>query len=285
MRPVSSEGQPGDIGADLDNETPAGEAGVPGGLRRERMLALIKGREFVRVGELSDRFGISEVTVRADLDLLAARGQVYRIRGGAIARTVPGQEQPFDEAIASFAAEKVAIGQEAASLIREGETVLLDVGTTVAAAARAIVARTELRDVVCFTNGLKTALELEPAIPRVSVVVLGGTLRPLQHSLVDPLATLILEQISVKTVLLGCNGVDPIGGVTNINLPEAEMKKRMLKIARRRIILADGGKIGRVEVAHLCPIEEIDMVITDKSADPAVVQALRERDCEVRIVG
>ena len=195
------------------------------------MLAEIKEREFVRVGELSSRFGVSEVTVRGDLDSLAARGKVHRVRGGAIPRLMPRQEQPFEDSISSFAAEKVAIGQAAAALLEDGETVLVDVGTTAAAAARAIAARAELNDVVVFTNGLKTALELEPATPRITVVVLGGTLRPLQHSLVDPLATLILDQISVKTVLLGCNGVDPIGGITNINLPEAELKKRMLAVA------------------------------------------------------
>jgi len=249
------------------------------------MLAEIREREFVRVGELSSQFGVSEMTVRGDLDSLANRGQVHRVRGGAIPRMVAGQEQPFEDSIASFAAEKVAIGQAAAALLEDGETVLLDVGTTAAATARAIAARTELDDVVVFTNGLKTALELEPASPRVTVVVLGGTLRPLQHSLVDPLATLILEQISVKTVLLGCNGVDAAGGVTNINLPEAEIKKRMLAVASRRVVLADGSKLGRVEVARLCGIGEVDMVITGSSADPAVVEALRDRGCDVRVVG
>jgi DeoR family transcriptional regulator of aga operon len=275
-----------------ESERPAGggragtaaEAPIPGRLRRDRILALIREREFVRVGELSDRFGISEVTVRSDLDMLAARGQVHRVRGGAIPRVIPQPEQPFEDSITSHAAEKVAIGQAAAALIRDGETVLLDVGTTVAAVARALVEREDLHDAVVFTNGLKTALELERAASRITVVVLGGTLRPLQHSLVDPLATLILDQITVKSVLIGCNGVDPVGGVTNINLPEAEIKKRMLKIAGRRIILADGGKIGRVELAHLCPIEDVDMVITGRSADPSVVHALRERDCDVRIV-
>lgn len=266
-------------------ERGAGEPPVPGRLRRERMLALIKEREFVRVGELSERFGVSEVTVRTDLDALATRGQVHRVRGGAIPRMIQHQEQPFEDSVGSFTAEKVAIGQAAAALIRDGETVLIDVGTTAAAAARSIAARGELNDVVVFTNGLKTALELEPASPRIAIVVLGGTLRPLQHSLVDPLATLILEHIAVKTVLLGCNGVDPIGGVTNINLPEAEIKKRMLKASRRRIVLADGSKLGRVEVAQLCSIDEVDMIITGRSADPSVVEALRERDCEVRVVG
>jgi DeoR family transcriptional regulator, aga operon transcriptional repressor len=258
---------------------------VPATLRRERMLAEIRDREFVRVGELSARFGVSEMTVRADLDALTARGQVHRVRGGAIPRVIARHEQPFEESVASFAAEKVAIGQAAAALLEDGETVLIDVGSTAAAAARAIAARLELDDVVVFTNGLKTALELEAASPRITVVVLGGTLRPLQHSLVDPLATLILDQISVKTVLLGCNGVDPTGGVTNINLPEAEVKKRMLSVATRRIVLADGSKLGRVEVARLCDIGDVDTLVTGRSADPAVVAALRERGCDVRVVG
>jgi DeoR family transcriptional regulator of aga operon len=249
------------------------------------MLAEIKEREYVRVGELSARFGVSEVTVRGDLDSLAARGHVHRVRGGAIPRLIPRQEQPFEDSISSFAAEKVAIAQTAASLLEDGETVLVDVGTTAAATARAIAARTELNDVVVFTNGLKTALELEPAAPRVTVVVLGGTLRPLQHSLVDPLATVILEQITVKTVLLGCNGVDHAGGVTNINLPEAEVKKRMLSVASRKIVLADGSKVGRVEVARLCDIGDIDMLITGRSADPAAVEALRDSGCDVRVAG
>lgn len=262
-----------------------GQTPVPPSLRRERMLADIKEREFVRVSELSDRFAVSEVTVRGDLDALAARGKVHRVRGGAIPRLLPSHEQPFEDSVSSFAAEKVAIGQAAAALLEDGETVLLDVGTTAAATARAVAARTELTDVVVFTNGLKTALELEPASPRITVVVLGGTLRPLQHSLVDPLATLILDQISVKTVLLGCNGVDPSGGVTNINMPEAEVKKRMLAAAARRIVLADGSKLGRVEVARLCDIGEVDLVITGTSADPTMVEALRDRGCDVRVVG
>jgi DeoR family transcriptional regulator of aga operon len=271
--------------ARLDAGAAAAERWIPGRLRRERMLELIKGREFVRVGELSERFGISEVTVRTDLDALAARGQVHRVRGGAVPRAIPGPERPFEETEASFAAEKIAIGQAAAALVQDGDSVILDVGTTAAAAARALVERTELRDVVVFTNGLKTALELEPAIPRVSVVVMGGTLRPMQHSLVDPLSTLILERITAKSVLLGCNGVDPVGGVTNVNLPEAEIKRRMLDVAIRRVVLADGSKIGRVEVARLCSVDEIDLVITGESADPDVVAALRERDCEVQVAG
>jgi DeoR family transcriptional regulator of aga operon len=278
-RPVRNEA-PADHG---DGQAPEERGGISAARRRGQMLALIKQREFVPVTELSQRFGISGVTVRSDLDFLAQRGQVHRIRGGAVPRFALGHERPFEETAEQFAEEKLAIGQAAAALVDHGETVLLDVGTTTVAAAHALLARAELRDVVVFTNGLKTALELEPAIPRLTVVVIGGTLRPLQHSLVDPLAAAILEQLAVKTLFLGCNGVDPVGGITNINLPEAEIKRRMLRIAARRVVLADGSKLGRIELAHLCPVAEIDMLITGASADPDVVGSLRERGCEVVI--
>lgn len=247
------------------------------------MLAVINERAFVRVGELSNQFGISEVTARNDLTVLAERGQIVRIRGGAMPRAGLGRERAFEEALASFAVEKLAIGRAAAELVRDGESVMIDVGTTAVAAARALAARTELRDVVVFTNGLKIALELEPAIPRLTVVVLGGTLRPLQHSLVEPLSTPMLEQLSVSTLLLGCNGVHPTGGITNVNLPEAQVKRHMLKVARRRIVLADGDKIGRIELSRLCGVDEVDMVITGESADPELLDALREHGCEVQV--
>ena len=255
----------------------------PARLRRERMRAVVSGREFVRVSDLSEMFGISEVTVRSDLDALAARGFVRRVRGGAIPRELPRPELPFEEAAVANAQEKQAIAGRCAALVADGETLILDVGTTTTAVARALVARTELRDVVVFTNGLSVALELEPAIPRITVVVTGGTLRPLQHSLVDPLGALALERVTAGTVILGCNGVDPEVGVTNVNLPEAEVKRRMLRAARRRVVVADGSKIGEVALAHLCDVDDVDLLVTGASADAEVLAALRERGLEVQL--
>ena len=110
-------------------------AGISAARRRGEMLALIKLRAFVPVSELSERFGISGVTVRSDLEYLSRRGQVHRIRGGAVPRFALGHERPFEETAAQFAEEKLAIGQAAAALVEAGETVLLDVGTTTVAAA------------------------------------------------------------------------------------------------------------------------------------------------------
>jgi DeoR family transcriptional regulator, aga operon transcriptional repressor len=256
----------------------------PAEVRQERISALVEEQGFVRVSDLSVRFGVSTVTVRTDLQSLESHGRVRRIRGGAMPPGIQRSEQPFEVAEHDLANEKAAIGACAAALVADGDTVLLDVGTTTTAIARALVARADLRDVTVVTNGLTVALVLERAWPRISVVVTGGTLRPLQHSLVNPLGTVLLDGLNASIAFLGCNGVDAAGGVTNVNLPEAEVKKRMLKAAARRVVLADGSKIGRVELAHLCPVEDIHLVITGESADPGVVEALRERGTEVRLV-
>lgn len=254
---------------------------VPAEMRREQILALIRSRDFVRVSDLSARFHVSEVTVRGDLDTLAEQGRIRRVRGGAMPRSLPQPERPFEISQNARATEKASIGRLAASLISRGETVIIDVGTTTTAVARALVMREDLFDVVVFTNALNIALELESATPRFTVIVTGGTLRPLQHSLVDPLGGLMFERINAHTAVLGCNGIDIQGGITNINLPETEIKRRMLQSAKRRIIVADGSKIGEIELAYLCSVDEIDLLITDNTADPSAIAALREKDLEV----
>ena len=257
---------------------------VPGDIRRVRMLDVVRERDYVKVADLADQFSISEVTVRSDLEVLAARGDIRRIRGGAIATTLPRRERAFEESETEFATEKVAIGRAAAGLVRDGDTVILDVGTTTAAVARSMAANAQLRDVVVFTNSLTIAMQLEPDIPRFMVVVTGGTLRPLQHSLVDPLGDGVLDRIRADMIFIGCNGVDPVAGITNINLPEAEMKRRMMAAARRRIVVADGSKIGQVELARLCPITDVDLLMTGGSADPAILSALGERGMRIEVV-
>jgi DeoR family transcriptional regulator of aga operon len=247
------------------------------------MLDALRRRDFMRVAEFRAMFGVSEVTVRSDLGVLARRGAIRRIRGGAIARTVPRTERPFEETQGTRAGEKEAIGRAAADLVADGETIILDVGTTTTAVARALVVRDDLHEVTVFTSGLNVALELERATPRLTVVVTGGTLRPLQHSLVNPLGELLLQNIRADTVFVGCNGVDAEGGVTNINLPEAEIKRRMLVAARRRVVVADGSKIGDVALARLCPIAEIDTLITSHSADGAALADLRGQGIDVRV--
>src|SRR5215218_7970607 len=252
-------------------------------VRQARMAGIVWEEGFARVTDLADRFGVSAVTVRADLTALEALARVRRVRGGAVPPSGLLGERPFESSQLEAPEQKSSIGAHAAGTIAAGDTVILDVGTTTAAIARALVLRTELRDVTVVTNGLNIALE--PAPPRISVVVTGGTLRPLQHSLVNPLGTVLLERLHASVAFVGCNGVDPEVGITNINLPEAEVKRAMLLAARRRVIVADGSKIGEVELAKVCDLEEVSLLITDPTADPEVLTEIAAAGCQVELAG
>jgi DeoR family transcriptional regulator, aga operon transcriptional repressor len=257
---------------------------LPAEVRQARIRSYVNAHEFVRVTDISERFGVSEVTARGDLSALEDRGFLRRVHGGAVPRSVHRLERRFDLAQDNLVADLAHLGNEAAGRVRNGDAVLIDVGTTTTALARALVARTELDEVSVFTNGLTIALELEAAFPRVTVVVTGGTLRPMQHSLVNPLGESILEGINASIAFIGCNGVDPSGGITNINLPEAEIKRRLVAAARRRVVLADGRKIGVVELVRVCAMEDVDELITDDRADPAVLRRIGEVGVEVTVV-
>jgi DeoR family transcriptional regulator, aga operon transcriptional repressor len=276
------ETSPGPRGAaDTSAETWRGEVNLPAEVRQQLAHQYLEQRGFVRVRELSDRFGVSTVTVRNDLQALEERQLVHRVHGGAMPIDRARGERSFEEVATQHAPQKRAIGEAAAALISPGESILIDVGTTTAALATALVGRTALSDVTVITNGLSIALTLEAAYPRLSIVVTGGTLRPKQHSLVDPLAGSMLKTLSVDTVFLGCNGIDEEAGVTNVNLPEADIKRSMIAASQRCVVLADSTKFGVRALANICDIGAIDVVVTDDGVAAADIEWLRGRGIDV----
>lgn len=255
---------------------------LPAAMRRERILAAATERGFVRVADLAERFGVSGVTARADVDALVSAGALTRVHGGAVASGGrPEREASFEESLSASRGPKERIGERAAALVRSGQSVMLDVGTTTLAVARALRARTDLDDVVVITNGLSIALELESAIPRFTVIVTGGALRPLQHSLVDPLADAVLARVHADIAFIGCNGVDAAGGVTNINLPEAAVKTRMLHASRRTVVVAHAAKLGQVHLGRICSIGEVHTLVTDAAAPAPLLAELRAAGPEI----
>ncbi|MCC2594034.1 DeoR/GlpR family DNA-binding transcription regulator [Tessaracoccus sp. OS52] len=256
--------------------------GLPAEARRSRMRSLVYKRGFALVTDLAKLFEISEVTVRADLDALAEEGSVRRVHGGAMTvGDVQGHQTSFDEAAQERAYEKELIGRAAAGLVESHQVVAVDAGTTSMAIARALVKRTELRDITVVTNALNIALELEQAIPRVTVIVTGGTLRPALHCLVDPLAGTVLNRIRADIAFVGCNGVDVTAGVTNISLAEADVKRQIIQNATRTVLVADSSKLGLVRASRICPLSAVTVLVTDDSADPAAISAVRDVGVEV----
>ena len=264
---------------------------MTGEVRRDRMLALIEEHSFMRVADLSDMFEVSEVTVRSDLDQLARMSLVERVHGGAMTRSRVSETEPsleeteptFEESTDKLAVEKAAIGRTAASLVSSGDSLIIDVGTTATAVAHALTERADLDDVVVFTNGLTIAMELESAIPRFTVILTGGKLRPRQHSLVNPMGSGILDQINVTTAFIGCNGIHPTDGVTNINLPEAQIKIRMIEAAHQVVVVADGSKVGKASVARIARIEDVDRLITTDSAPSEMLGQIRDLGVETTV--
>lgn len=238
--------------------------------RRNAIAAWVEARGFARTGDLAREFGTSEVTVRTDLEALAAAGRLVRVHGGATSAAAAPVERAFEEEEAIGADAKRAIGVAAAALVQSGQCVILDVGTTTTQIAAALLARTDLDGVTVVTNGLTIALALERAVPRFTVIVTGGTLRPLQHSLVNPLATGVLEGITADLAFLGCTGVDVDHGVTNVNLPETDLKRLMVRSARRSYVVADGGKMGHAHLGVIGPLDSFDGLVTAGASTESV---------------
>jgi DeoR family transcriptional regulator, aga operon transcriptional repressor len=236
---------------------------LPAPLRQDRIVSIVEGAPgLVRTAALAAALGTSEVTVRQDLALLDQEARVRRVRGGAVRLGAGSTERPFEETAVEHQVAKAAIGRAAAALVRSGQSVVLDVGTTPAAVATALVAREDLVDVTVVTNSLTTALVLEAAVPRFTVIVTGGTLRPLQHSLVAPFNGTVLSMIAADVVFLGGTGVDVVHGLTNVNLPETEAKRMLAAVARRTVVVADGSKFGRAHIGVVRALEDIDVVVT-----------------------
>jgi DeoR family transcriptional regulator of aga operon len=250
-------------------------------LRHDTIRRAIEVNGRVSIADLKDRLGVSEVTIREDLKHLESRGVLTRVRGGAVVSRNGAMEMSLEETSTTNHAEKMAIAARAAAMVENGQTIIIDVGSTTTEMAKALLP--ELSRVVVITNGLNIALILE-ALRGVSVIVTGGTLRPLQHSLVAPMGTLLLDQLKADVAFLGCNGVDQTRGFTNTNIAEAEIKQAMVRSAAKSVFLADHDKIGEVASAFVADISGADLLITDDRADSSVLSNLEGDGLAIEVV-
>ena len=249
-------------------------------VRHQIILDTLRDAGQASVGDLAERLGVSSVTVREDLKYLDGKGSLMRTRGGALAVQGRRREMPLELTSQTNAREKQLIGRAAAAQIKSGRTIIIDVGSTTTELAKALPM--DLVDVVVITNALNIAMLLENR-PGISVVVTGGTLRPLQHSLVAPLGTVLLEKLNADMAFIGCNGVDTVRGFTNTNLAEAEIKQAMIASARQSVFLADHSKLGQVASAFVADLSRADRLITDSKADPRILADFRSSGLTVDI--
>jgi DeoR family transcriptional regulator of aga operon len=245
--------------------------------RRQRTLELLADRGEVSVSELSREAGVSEMTIRRDLEALEREGLLRRVHGGAISSVSRGYEPPFALRAGRGGDAKARIGKLAATLVDEGETVIIDVGSTTLELARALGDSARLTVV---TPSLRVA-EVLGASGDVRVIVTGGIARHGELSLVGDLAERAFSELHCDTVFLGAGGVDARAGVTEFNLEDTRVKRAALTSARRCVVLADASKLGRVALASVCSLERVDVLVTDDSASRDALSPITDSGVEV----
>ena len=250
--------------------------------RWNALLDLLPGDGQLTVAEAAESLGVSQATIRRDMDQLARQQLVTRTRGGVIAGHV-SYDLPLRYKTARHAPEKQRIGRAAAALVAPGATVALNGGTTTSEVARALATRPDLQDgpgVTVVTNAMNIANELAVR-PHVKIVVTGGVTRGQSYELIGPFATLVLAELTLDWAILGVDALDPRTGAGAHHEGEASINHLMATRAEQVMIVADHSKLGRRAFARMCAVDEIDVIVTDRDAEPASLAAFGERGIRV----
>ena len=250
--------------------------------RRQQIRTLVGENGRVSVDELTMRFDVSSVTIRTDLGRLEREGVVKRTHGGAIALASDDSraDPSFGERELLNQNEKARIGEAAAALVSDGSTILLDASTTTLQMAKHIRQR---RAVTVVTNCLPIAMAFDDA-PGITVVILGGIVRPSSWSVVGNWLNQILAEINIDRAFLGCKGITPDEGYSDVNAWIIETKKSMMAVARDSVVLADHGKWGRVAFASFAAIDAVSTIVTDSGVPTDMVKSVQARGVDVVVV-
>ena len=250
--------------------------------RRALILQMLEQQQEVQVTEISRLTGISEVTIRKDLTILQNRHLLLRTRGGAMKKPVENTSE--DTAIAKKRMfnfkEKERIGEEAAKLIREGDFIMLDSGTTTLEIARHLDRFQHLR---ILTNAMNIATELM-TYKRFDVVMLGGNVRINSHSVVGPLAHMVLRNFNGYKLFLGVDSFSVENGVSTPSLEEALLNQMMIQQAGKVIAVFDSSKFNKRSFVHIAEAKELDCIITDRAIPTGLPSKLQKLGIDLRLV-
>jgi DeoR/GlpR family transcriptional regulator of sugar metabolism len=253
--------------------------------RRHAILEELAQQQAVRVTELSQTFGVSEVSVRRDLSHLERQGFLRRIHGGAVSvSTARAHLSQAMSGSSAHAAEKASIGRAAAELVHPGERLLFDSGTTVLEVARQLpLDLRESGNLTVITSSLPIVRELGPC-KGIHLILLGGVFLPQYEVVVGPQTIAQLRGFHADKLFLGADGLTFAKGVTTANVLEAEVDRAAIAAASQVIIVADSSKIGLIGLTTIMPLDEVKKLITDGGAPAEFVGELRRQGVEVILV-
>lgn len=247
-------------------------------LRLTALVNKLRAEGRIDVAEAAREHGTAEMTIRRDLDVLVSRGVARRVRGGAVSLLARGDEVPYWMRNLEAGPAKARIGRAASQLLRDGDAVGFDSGTTVLEVAHAL----DDRRLTVLAVSLPTAVAAAER-SQVRLVVPGGDVRPGELAMTGDRAVSAISELRFDAVVLAACGLGD-ATVTAYDLGDAAVKRALIESSARVILVADSSKFARVAMAVVCPIDQVDVLVTDTDAPPAAVSALRDAGVEVLCV-
>ena len=246
--------------------------------RRNKIVELINKQGSVTNTQLINEFGISIETLRRDLDFLQKRGVIDKVYGGAVKKRYLATEPEYDSRKRVNFDEKKRIAPAVNDLINVGDSIYFDVGTTVLEVAKAL---DNSKNLTCFTNALRTAIEL--CDKDFNVVLTGGNVRKGEYAVSGSISEKTLSDFNIDKAIIGAGGITE-DGITDYIVSEASIRSKMIENARTVILVADNSKFGVKALCKICPISSIDYLITDTSAPKSILKAIEQQGVKIIIV-
>jgi len=253
--------------------------------RQHKIVELVQQNNRISVAEICSLFDVSEMTARRDLQELEREGLLRRVHGGAIYNLGRSYEPPLKTRSIKQTQKKQAIGQKAAELIFDGDSIALDVGTTTFEIARALHNK---RNLTVLTASLPIANEIVASYSLESdirLILTGGVVRAREWSMVGEFPSQMYTQLHVDKAFVGIGGISLEDGLTEYNLEDASVKWALLKSAHQIIVVADGSKFGQTTFAVVGPLSAVHTIITDSSAPADMLDELQAMGIEILIAG
>lgn len=248
--------------------------------RRAKILKQIENEGQVQINTLSKNFGVSTVTIRNDLSQLERKNLLIRTRGGAIRPQRVSMDFKLNDKAKKHFKEKQLIGRIAAGRIQDGDTIILDSGTTTLEIAKNLG---QFKELTVITNALNIARELAD-YPNFKIIMLGGILRKNALSMVGPAAESALRNYYCDKLFLGVDGIAARHGIYTPNVEEAHLNRIMIELSREVYVVTDSSKFGRRRLALIAPMSDVQTVITDTDIPEEEEQKLKSMGIEVILV-
>lgn len=246
--------------------------------RQNKIVVILEENGSVRVTELSEYFKVSEATIRRDLQEMEEKKLLKRTHGGAVKFDITNFEPSFLDKKNKKNKEKIDIGKLAAGMVKDGDTIILDSGTTTLEIARYINAQ----NITVITNSVDIAVELMNK-EKVDLIIAGGIIRNSTRAMVGHICENTYKNFRVDKAFIGANGISINQGITTPNFIEAQAKKAMINCANKVIVTADDSKFGNVCFSLICPIEKVTSIVTSGDVAEETIDNFKSIGIDIKI--